>query len=154
MKRFMMLIAVAVVAGVMYVAASPASQQARGVTLKQFNALKKQVATLSKKLNSTRAEADFAVAAIATCYLKDNGNNTFSFSVLQVSQRGTTAVSGPGYLYGTSGVNAPTTALDVVASSPQAYLQKVDPSCASLILSQPRAGALAKNSLERWAGHR
>ena len=40
MKRFLMLVGVAVVAAAMYVAASPASQQSRGPTLKQFNALK------------------------------------------------------------------------------------------------------------------
>ena len=48
MKRFLMLVGVAVVAAVMYVAASPASQQSRGVTAKQFRALKAQVASLSK----------------------------------------------------------------------------------------------------------
>jgi hypothetical protein len=45
MKRLLMLVSVAVVAGTMYVAASSASQQATGPTAKQFNALKKQVAS-------------------------------------------------------------------------------------------------------------
>jgi hypothetical protein len=44
MKRFLMLVGVAVVAAAMYVAASPASQQAKAPTEKQFLALKKQVA--------------------------------------------------------------------------------------------------------------
>jgi len=48
MKRFLMLVGVAVVAAAMYVAASPASQQSSGPTLKQFNALKAKVASLSK----------------------------------------------------------------------------------------------------------
>jgi opacity protein-like surface antigen len=48
MKRFLMLVGVAVVAAAMYVAASPASQQSKGPTLKQFNALKAKVASLSK----------------------------------------------------------------------------------------------------------
>ena len=39
MKRFLMLVGVAVVAAAMYVAASPASQQSKGATVKQFNAL-------------------------------------------------------------------------------------------------------------------
>ena len=44
MKRFLMFVGVAVVAAAMYVAASPASQQASGPTAKQFKALKAQVA--------------------------------------------------------------------------------------------------------------
>jgi hypothetical protein len=46
MKRFLMLVGVAVVAAAMYVAASPASQQAKGPTAKQFKALKNQVTAL------------------------------------------------------------------------------------------------------------
>jgi hypothetical protein len=128
MKRFLMLVAVAAVAGAMYVAASPASQQSRGPTLKQFNALKKQVATLSKEVKTVvKPEADAAVEIIGACYLKDNGNGTASFLVMPVSQRGTNT---NGYLFGTA-PGAPTTALDEVASSPQAYLQEVDPQCAT-----------------------
>jgi hypothetical protein len=58
MTRFLMLVGVAAVAAAMYVAASPASQQSRGPTAKQFNALKKEVATLSKNLKATKTEAD------------------------------------------------------------------------------------------------
>jgi hypothetical protein len=47
MNRFLLLVGVAVVAAAMYVAASPAGQQSTP-TARQFNALKKQVATLSK----------------------------------------------------------------------------------------------------------
>ena len=54
MKRFLMLVGVAVVAAAMYVAASPASQQS-GPTAKQFNALKKQVASLSKTVKVLKA---------------------------------------------------------------------------------------------------
>ena len=119
MKRFLMLVAVAAVAGAMYVAASPASQQAKGPTLKQFNALKKQVATLSKQVKTiVKPEADAAVAIIGACYLKDNGNGTASFLVMPVRQLGSNT---NGYLFGTSGTGStPTTALDVSAASPQA----------------------------------
>lgn len=55
MKRFLMLVGVAVVAAAMYVAASPASQQSKGPTAKQFNALKKQVTSLSKSLKADSA---------------------------------------------------------------------------------------------------
>jgi outer membrane murein-binding lipoprotein Lpp len=130
MKRFLMLVGVAAVAGAMYVAASPASQQSRGPTAKQFSALKKQVAALSKKLNNVKAEADAAVGIIGACYLNTAGSAT-AFKEMLVSQRGVASV-GPGYLYGTSGSSAPTTALDVVTSSPQAYLQEIDPQCATL----------------------
>lgn len=125
MKRFLMLIGVAVVAAAMYVAASPASQQSSGPTAKQFKALKAQVAALSKKLTTTTKAADAAVAFIGGCFLNSSAN----FEDLKVSQKGTVNPAGPGYLFGTSGVNAPTTALDIVASSPQAYLQEIDPQC-------------------------
>src|SRR6266550_3407764 len=107
MKRFLMLVAVAAVAGAMYVAASPASQQSKGPTLKQFNALKKQVASLSKQVKTIiKPEADAAVAIIGACYLKDNGNGTASFLVMPVSQRGTSA---NGYEFGPGTGNVPTT---------------------------------------------
>lgn len=54
MKRFLMLVGVAAVAAAMYVAASPASQQASGPTAKQFKALKAQVASLSKTVKGLK----------------------------------------------------------------------------------------------------
>ena len=148
MKRFLMLVAVAAVAGAMYVAASPASQQSRGPTLKQFNALKKQVATLSKQLKTVvKPEADAAVAIIGACYLKDNGNGTASFLVMPVSRLGN---SGAGYLFGSSGVNAPTTALDEVTSSPQAYLQEVDPQCATTSFLGHGAIRSGSSRVQHW----
>jgi hypothetical protein len=54
MKRFLMLVGVAAVAAAMYVAASPASQQTRGPTAKQFRALKAQVASLSKTVKGLK----------------------------------------------------------------------------------------------------
>ncbi len=52
MKRFLMLVGVAVVAAAMYVAAGSASQQSKGPSEKQFMALEKQVASLSKSLKA------------------------------------------------------------------------------------------------------
>jgi hypothetical protein len=69
MKRFLMLVGVAVVAAAMYVAASPASQQAKGPTAKQFNALKKQVATLSKNLKTAQSDLDGLAFAYVHCSL-------------------------------------------------------------------------------------
>lgn len=149
MKRFLMLVGVAVVAAAMYVAAGTASQQSRGPTAKQFKALKKQVATLSKTLKQVKAEADAAVTIIGTCYLKDNGDGTASFLDMQVSQRGT---SSAGYLFGTSGTAAtPTTALDEVTSSPQAYLQEVDPQCATTSFLRHRAIRSGSSRVLHWA---
>lgn len=133
MKRFLMLVGVAAVAAAMYVAAAPGSQQAASPTARQFSALKKQVATLSKTVKtlkagekSAKSEADAAVAFIGGCLISTNAG------ALGVSQRGT-VVNGTvtnGYLFGTSGLNAPTTGLDVDASTvPGAFLQAVDPTC-------------------------
>jgi hypothetical protein len=55
MKRFLMLVAVATVAGAMYVAAAPGGEQSTP-TAKQFTALKKQVAKLSKTLNALKKD--------------------------------------------------------------------------------------------------
>ena len=148
MKRFLMLVGVAVVAAAMYVAASPASQQSSGPTLKQFTALKKQVATLSKKLKAVKSEADAAVTIIGACYLKDNGNNTVGFLDMPVSRLGN---SSAGYLFGTTATSAPTTALDEVTSSPQAYLQEVDPQCATTSFLRHGAIRLGSSRVQHWA---
>jgi hypothetical protein len=148
MKRFLMLVGVAAVAAAMYVAASPASQQSRGPTLRQFNALKKQVATLNKKLKAVTTEADAAVGIIGACYLHQNSDGTVGFNFMPVSQRG-----GPttGYFYGSAPPGSPTTALDVAASSPEAYLQEMDPQCATV--SALRHGAMRSGSsrVQHWA---
>ena len=148
MKRFLMLVGVAAVAAAMYVAASPASQQSRGPTLKQFSALKKQVATLNKTLKAVKSEADAAVGIIGACYLHQNSDGTVGFTVMQVSQLGN---SSAGYLFGTSGVNAPTTALDEVTSSPQAYLQEVDSQCATVAALRHGAIRSGITRVQRWA---
>src|SRR3954451_570662 len=130
MKRFLMLVAVAAVAGAMYVAASPASQQSRGPTLKQFNALKKQVATLSKTLKTVvKPEADISASYILTCLSSVSGGS-ITINAMPVSQRGSTT---SGYLFGASspGVSTPTTALDINTTAPTDVLQEFDPSCLS-----------------------
>ena len=125
MKRFLMLVAVAGVAAAMYVAASPASQQASGPTAAQFNALKKQVATLSKKLKSTKSEADAAVGFIAQCLVSQNAG------VWGVSEFGDGQAGTFGYYYTDNGTTySNVTALDFDGSAnPQTYLQAVDPGC-------------------------
>jgi len=140
MTRFLMLVGVAVVAAAMYVAAAPGSQQkAKGPTAKQFNALKKEVATLSKTLKTVKAEAADADGFVETCLLSTNSG------VAPVNQFG--ATTGTGYLFGTiSSATSVRTALDIDSSTPftGAYLQAVDPTCittSSARHAQTRAGS-------------
>ena len=127
MKRFLMLVGVAVVAAAMYVAASPASQQATGPTAKQFNALKKQVASLSKKLKSTKAEADAAVGFIATCFVDPSAG---VWGVSQFGDSGATPTFGYLYTPDNQVTTQIVTALDFDGSTnPQSFLQAVNPSC-------------------------
>jgi hypothetical protein len=149
MKRLLMLLGVAVVAAAMYVAASPASQQAKGPTAKQFRALEKKVTALGKSLKSVKSEADAAVGIIGSCYLNVSGTSV-SFKVMPVSQRGTPN-TGPGFLYGTSGGSSPTTALDITPVGPQAYLQEVDPMCATATGLRHGAVRLGRSLVQHWA---
>jgi hypothetical protein len=147
MKRFLMLVGVAAVAAAMYVAASPASQQSKGPTEKQFLALQKKVTTLNKNLKSTALVAEAALGVLADCYL-NVGANTATANGLGVSQFGNNA---SGFLFGdgsTSGT--PRTALDVAASSPQYYLQEVTPDCVAGQLLKHRA--VRSSVLQRLAG--
>ena len=67
MKRFLTLVGVAVVAAAMYVAASSASQQSKGPTAKQFNALKKQVTAQGKELKAVSALSVVVAQVLADC---------------------------------------------------------------------------------------
>jgi hypothetical protein len=134
MKRFLMLVGVAAVAGAMYVAAAPGSRQAAAPTARQFAALKKQVASLNKKLKAlTKDETSVKKLTvdvgtfIVGCYLSD----TAGF-------KGVTRYGDPSSTYGfsyTSSAGAtavPRTALDFdTSATPGAYLQAVDPVCAT-----------------------
>src|SRR5262245_1261836 len=147
MKKLLILVGVAVVAAAMYVAASPASRQSTGPTAKQFNALKKQVASLSKKLKTTKSDADATATIIATCYLSVMGQ-TATFTVLPLSPFG--GINGVGYLYGSSASDAtPRTALDKDnGPNPWAWLQMVNTQCAT---PGNRAVHVAASRVLRWA---
>jgi hypothetical protein len=86
MRRFLMLVGVAAVAGAMYVAAASGSQQSTGPTAKQFKALKTQVAALSKKLKTTQNNLDALAAAYVHCSLPkeigiaQKGGSTFGYN--------------------------------------------------------------------------
>lgn len=109
MKRFLTLMGVAVVAAAMYVAASPASRQASRPTAKQFKALKRQVATLSKRVNSLKKVTAAELVLLSSC---DQG-------AAPIAQYGdTSAAPKEGYEYQAAGAPAQpptlTTALDLV----------------------------------------
>lgn len=112
MKRFLMLVGVAVVAAAMYVAASPASQQSKGPTAKQFAALKKQVAGLSSQVKKLHSETTAVIGVLGACMqgalpINDFGDPTGS------------AGAPEGYDYEQPKGTPPqlTTALDVTAAS-------------------------------------
>ena len=152
MKRFWMLVGVAVVAGAMYVAAAPGSRQATGPTARQFAALKKQVALLNKKLTAltkdekvVKTAAGAAVGYIGACFLDTNGN----IQNLPVTQFGSTNA---GFLFGAPASGDTATArsgLDVDTSgSAQAFLQKVTPACITSSASSAQSGV---SRLQRWS---
>ena len=135
MRRFLMLVGVAAVAGAMYVAAAPGSEQASGPTAKQFNALKKQVASLSKTLKTVKAEAVDADGFVRTCLVSSNSGvvpmNLFG------DPTGSATGTPQGYHYGTGADPTATTndsyatALSLDTSTPfqGVYVQGVDPTC-------------------------
>ena len=145
MKRFMMLLGVAVVAGAMYVAASPASQQASGPTAKQFKALKAQVAALAKKVKTVQTDVNDLALIYVHCSLH---------SEIGVSQRGDSTT---GYLFGTTSASAtPTTALDLASSSPTYVLTPYnasDSACQSLIGLALRHNTASTVFAHAYAGH-
>ena len=84
MARFLMLLGVAAVAGAMYVAAASGSQQSAGVTTKQFQALKKQVATLNttvKALTGVLVACD--AHAVPINQYGDAENGAYGYHYLQ-----------------------------------------------------------------------
>ena len=157
MKRFMLLVGVAAVAGAMYVAAAPGSRQASPPSARQFAALKKQVASLNTKLKAltkdekaVKRAAVAAVEYIGACFLDSNGN----IENLQVNDFGTTTA---GFLFGAPGAGAGDAAaarsaldVNVAGTTPLAYLQEVTPSC----VTGAAAASPARSSLARvhlWA---
>jgi hypothetical protein len=77
MSRFLLVLAIAAVAGFFYVTAAPGGMQS-GPTPKQFAALKKQVAVLNKKVKNLNFElggnfeGDACLAALTSDELQDS----------------------------------------------------------------------------------
>jgi hypothetical protein len=143
MKRFLLLVGVAVVAAAMYVAASPASQQAKGPTAKQFNALKKQVASLSKTETAVKKLA-VAEGALLTACMK---------IAVPINQFGDSQTQTQGYRYSTGKASTTpttsdltTTALDVSAASDTgaAWFTAGDATCGTALGESTLRHAAAK----------
>lgn len=156
MRRFLMLVAVAAVAGAMYAAAAIGSREASPPTAKQFAALKKQVTILNTKLKALKKDetqvkgaAAAAVAYIAACFLDVNGN----IENLPVNDFGTSTT---GFLFGTppSGTDtAARSALDVnTTGTPLALLQEITPACVTPPAAAAHSSAGSRISrMEPWA---
>jgi hypothetical protein len=142
MKRFLMLVGVAVVAAAMYVAAAHGSQQASGPTAKQFKALKAQVTSLSKTLKSVKA-----LVATETVLLGDCDQ-----VAVPIDQFGdSSAAQTEGYQYKLSAAQnsqlVDTTALDVTdptVDQGALFITGGDASCGNLFAGNELRHAAAK----------
>jgi hypothetical protein len=150
MNRFLMLVGVAVVAAAMYVAASPASQQAKGPTARQFKALKKQVASLSKAETSVKKLATAEAALLTACMKIAVPINQFG------DPDGTISGIKQGYHYGKGGVPSSTTAdiyttgLDVSSSTDTgaAWFTGGDATCGTALGENTLRHAAAKAGIQ------
>jgi hypothetical protein len=107
MKRFLMLVGVAVVAAAMYVAASPASQQSKGPTARQFNTLKRQVAALKKDEGNVKKLAVAEAALLVACVK----------AAVPVDQFGDGTNHTQGYRYAPTGPSSNPTSSDVLTTA-------------------------------------
>jgi len=127
MKRFLTLLAVAAIAGVMYVTAAPGGLRSAGPTAKQFKALKASVTKLQKQLKTVKTEAEAGLAIEELCIMH---------APVGVNQLGT---SSSGYLFGppqttpTASTASATSALDLAASTPQYRLFALNTSQADCV---------------------
>jgi hypothetical protein len=150
MQRFLIFVGVAVVAAAMYVAASPASQQAKAPSAKQFKALQKQVAALKKDETSVKKLTIALADIVGGCYLDSKGN----IVTLPVSEFGTTST---GFYFGQAGSTTPgaatRSALDINATSPTSDLQEVNPTCLSASGLKHGTGRAGVSRLRLYTGH-
>ena len=145
MKRFLLLLAVAAIAGAMYVAAAPGGALRAGPSWKQFTALQKQVASLKKQLVQVNKTATDADGFIHGCFLTNSAGVLPVCLFSDLSNIGGKQTYGYGY-YATPGVLSYRTALNVdTSSNPQFFVQVVDPAC-------PTAGAASHAGIGHLLG--
>jgi hypothetical protein len=131
MTRLLTLLAVAAVAGAMYVAAAPGGLRSSGPTAAQFRALKTKVTQLQKTVGQVRKLSVAEGVVLADCLMHQ---------AQAVDRLGTPGSSG--YLYGNAAASSPATALDLAPSgetSSQFYFLAVNPACAPTINSTSTA---------------
>lgn len=151
MKRFLVVLVVAAVAGATYVATAPGSQTAaptlaslnKKITLltRKVKAQGVTIAALKKAENGVKTEADDAVGFLQGCLLSTGAG------VLAINQFGDpNGVFGYHYLQSDGTTESKTTALDVDGSStPGAFIQAVDPTCVTPAGALRKAGSLTEH---------
>jgi hypothetical protein len=146
MKRFLTLLAVAAIAGVMYVAAAPGGLRSSGPTAKQFKALSKKVTKLQKQVTTLKKEAELSLGIEGLCIMH---------APVGVDQVGTSA---SGYLFGTTMAFAPTSALNLAPSteaSPQHRVLALNTDNATCVqIANTASTPAAAQALETLAAHR
>lgn len=148
MKRFLTLLAVAAIAGAMYVAAAPGGLRSAGPTAKQFKALKASVTKLQKQVKTLKTEAGAALAIEELCIMH---------APVGVSQVGT---SSSGYLFGppqttpTASTASATSALNLAPSSPQYRLFALNTSQADCVTLANTASTAAARAVATVAAGR
>src|SRR5690348_2283272 len=152
MTRFLTFLAVAAIAGAMYVAAAPGGLRSSGPTAKQFKALTAKVTKLQKQVTNLKKEADASLGIEALCILHQP---------VGVDQLGT---SSSGYLFGPpqtapNAVSAvATSALNLAPSSessPQHKFFELNTSQAACVqIAASSSTVAAARSVAAFAGRR
>jgi hypothetical protein len=106
MSRFLTLLAVAAIAGAMYVAAAPGGLRSTGPSARQFKALKASVTKLQKQVKTLKTEAEASLAIEELCIMH---------APVGVDQVGT---STDGYLFGAPPGTATATATSALNLAP------------------------------------
>jgi hypothetical protein len=147
MTRFLILLAAAAVAGVMYVAAAPGGMTSSGPTAAQFKALSKKVTALQKQLKAVKTLSTDEAVVIAGC---------LAYTTEPVSQYGAATSGASGYVYGVPAVASSfgsTTALDLTKTggTPLFDALGVNPQCASSIHPSAKAASSVAGALQHLA---
>jgi hypothetical protein len=157
-KRFLVVLALAAVAGATYVATAPGSQTAaptlaslnKKITLltRKVKAQGVTIAALKKAENGVKTEADDAVGFLSGCLLSAGAG------VLPINQFGDpNATFGYHFLQSDLTTEVKTTALDVDGSTtPGAFIQAVDPTCVTPAGALRKAGALSEHRASLGVG--
>lgn len=149
MKRFVSVLALVVLSGAVYAAASSGAQQA-GPTAKQFNALKKTVTKLQKQVKSAQTDADTALGFLVQCVIKN------PVAVDSVGSATDGYLFGAPQAAGTANAEAATTALNLAAStetSPQYRMYVVNTADSACVNAVNSAATLASTHFSTFAAH-